>query len=120
MAGVKAIDFDSPDETRTPDKTRVDVVRVGGTTAARLTLEPGWKWSECIRPVVGGDRCQNRHVGFVQSGTLRVVHDDGTSLDLGAGNAYVIEPGHDAWVLGDDRFVALEFEQRSAEEYARS
>jgi hypothetical protein len=120
MAGVKAIDFDSPDETRTPQKTRVDVVRVGGTTAARLTLEPGWKWSECIQPVVGTDSCQNRHVGFVQAGTLRVVHDDGTALDLGAGNAYVIEPGHDAWVVGDDAVVALEFEQRSAEEYARS
>jgi hypothetical protein len=52
MAGVEALDFDSPDETRTPDKTRVDVVRVGATTAARMTFEPGWKWSECVKPGV--------------------------------------------------------------------
>jgi hypothetical protein len=53
VAGVEALDFDSPDETRTPNKTRVDVIRVGETTAARMTFEPGWKWSECVKPVVG-------------------------------------------------------------------
>ena len=58
-------------------------------------------------------------MGVVQSGTLRVAHDDGSEVDLRAGNAYVIEPGHDAWVVGDERFVAFEFEQRAAEEYAR-
>jgi hypothetical protein len=119
MASVKSIDFDSPDETRAPDKTRIDIVRIGDTTAARMTLQPGWKWSECIRPVVGTESCQNRHVGFVQSGTLHVTHDDGTALDLGPGITYVIEPGHNAWVLGDEPVVALEFEHRSAEEYAR-
>jgi hypothetical protein len=120
MAGVQALDFDSPDETRTPAKTRVDVVRIGGTTAGRFAFEPGWRWSECIKPVVGTDSCQARHVGVVQSGTLRVTHEDGSELDLRAGDAYVIEPGHDAWVVGDERFVAFEFEQRAAEEYARA
>lgn len=119
MAGVQALDFDSPDETRTPEKTRVDVVRIGGTTAGRFAFEPGWRWSECIKPVAGTDSCQARHVGVVQSGTLRVAHDDGSEVDLRAGDAYVIEPGHDAWVVGDERFVAFEFEQRAAEEYAR-
>jgi len=119
MAGVQALDFDSPDETRTPDKTRVDLVRVGNITAGRFAFEPGWRWSDCVKPVAGTDSCQMRHVGFVQSGTLRVSHDDGTEADVCAGQAYVIEPGHDAWVVGDERFVAYEFEPHAAEEYAR-
>jgi hypothetical protein len=120
MTGVQAFDFDSPDETRTPDKTRVDVVRVGDTTAARFTFEPGWKWSDCVKPVAGTDRCQVRHVGIVQSGTMHVTHDDGTDTDLRAGEAYVIEPGHDAWVVGDEGVVTFEFETRAAEQYART
>jgi hypothetical protein len=120
MAGVEALDFDSPDESRTPDKTRVDVIHVGDTTAARMTFEPGWKWSECVKPVVGTDSCQVRHVGVAQSGRLHVAHEDGTEAEVGPGDAYVIEPGHDAWVLGDESFVGFEFEPHSAEEYARS
>ena len=119
MAGVEKRDFESPDESRTPEKTRVDVVRMGGTTAARLTMEPGWRWSECVKPVAGTDSCEHRHVGVVQSGRMRVMHDDGTVLELGPGDAYVIERGHDAEILGDERFVGFEFEQESAETYAR-
>ena len=119
MAGVQRLDFDSPDETRTPEKTRVDVVRLGDTTAARMTFEPGWKWSECVKPVAGTDSCQVRHVGIAQSGRMVVRHDDGTEVEVGPGDAYVIEPGHDAWVVGDERFVGFEFASRSAEEYAR-
>jgi hypothetical protein len=120
MAGVEARGFDAPDETRTPDKTRVDVVRMGGTTAARYTFDPGWKWSECVKPVVGTDSCQVRHVGVIQSGRLHVAHEDGSEGDVGPGDAYVIEPGHDAWVIGDERVVAFEFESPSAEEYAKA
>jgi hypothetical protein len=120
MAGVQKLDFDSPDETRAPEKTRAELVRVGSTTVGRLTLQPGWRWSECIKPIVATESCQIRHVGFVGSGTMHVVHDDGTQLDLKAGEAYVIEPGHDAWVVGDEPFVGFEFESRSAEEYART
>lgn len=119
MAGVEKRDFESPDERRTPEKTRVDVVRIGGTTAARFTMEPGWRWSDCVKPVAGTDSCQHRHVGVVQSGRMRVTHDDGTVVELEPGDAYVIEPGHDAEILGDERFVGFEFEQRAAEEYAR-
>jgi quercetin dioxygenase-like cupin family protein len=119
MAGVEKRDFDSPDERRAPDKTRVDVVRLSDTTAARFTMEPGWRWSECVKPVAGTPSCQHRHVGVVQSGRMRVTHDDGTVLELEPGDAYVIEPGHDAEILGDERFVGFEFESRSAEEYAR-
>lgn len=119
MAGIDVRDFDSPDETRTPEKTRVDVVRVGDMTAARMTFEPGWKWSECVKPVAGTDSCQLRHVGVVGSGRLVVRHEDGTELELDAGDAYVIEPGHDAWVAGDERFVGYEFESRAAATYAQ-
>jgi mannose-6-phosphate isomerase-like protein (cupin superfamily) len=119
MAGVEKRHFDSPDETRTPSKTRADVVHLGRTTAARLTLEPGWTWSECVKPVAGTESCQHRHVGVVQSGRMRVTHEDGTVLELGPGDAYVIEPGHDAEILGDAAFVGFEFEPKAAEEYAR-
>jgi mannose-6-phosphate isomerase-like protein (cupin superfamily) len=120
MAGLHVGDFNSPDEVRSPDKTRVDVVRMGeSTTAARLTLQPGWRWSECIKPVVGTDTCQARHVGFVESGRMHVTHADGAEADVEPGRSYVIEPGHDAWVVGDEPFVAYEFESRTAEQYAR-
>jgi hypothetical protein len=119
MPGVEARGFDAPDETRTPDKTKIDVVRMGGTTAARFAFEPGWKWSECIKPVVGTESCQVHHIGVVQSGRMHIAHEDGTEQEIVAGEAYVIEPGHDAWVVGDERFVGFEFDSRSAEEYAK-
>lgn len=119
MPGVETKSFDSPDETRTPDKSKLEVVQLGATTAARATFQPGWKWSECIKPVVGTDSCQARHVGTVVSGRLHVVHEDGSEGDAGPGDAYVIEPGHDAWVLGDEPFVAFEFESKTAAEYAK-
>src|SRR5215216_4770244 len=83
MAGVEARDFDTPDETRTPDKTKVEVVRMSGASVGRMRLEPGWRWSECIKPIVGGEKCQARHVGLLQSGTMHVVHDDGTEQEIG-------------------------------------
>jgi hypothetical protein len=119
MAGISMKSFESADEVRTPDKTNVAVVNVGDVTAARITLQPGWRWSECIKPVVGGDSCQARHVGVVVSGTIHVVHDDGTEGDATAGNAYVIEPGHDAWVVGDEPMVGFEFESSTAQTYAQ-
>jgi hypothetical protein len=119
MAGVESRDFDSPDETRTPDKTRVDVVHLGGASVARMTIQPGWRWSECIRPVVGGDSCQAAHLGYVVGGRLHVRADDGSEADLGPGDSYRLAPGHDAWVVGDEAFTALEFESKTADTYAR-
>src|SRR5215468_11162233 len=111
--------FDAPDESRTPAKAKIDVVDLGSTKAARLTAQPGWRWSECIKPVVGGDSCQIHHVGYLQSGRMHVTHDDGSESEVEPGKAYVIEPGHDAWVVGDQPVVAFEFESKAAEEYAR-
>ena len=120
MAGLAKLDFDSPDETRTPDKTRIDVVRVGDTSVARIAFEPGWRWSDCVKPVAGTDSCQVRHVGVLQQGRLHVVHEDGSEGEVGPGEPYVIEPSHDAWVVGDEQVVGYEFEARSAEEYGKS
>ncbi|MGH2740780.1 MAG: cupin domain-containing protein [Actinomycetota bacterium] len=114
MAGVEKKSLDSPDETRTPEKTKGEVVHVGGVTIARATLEPGWRWSEHIKPVAGTDSCQFRHVGYCLSGAVHTQHEDGTEADITAGEAYVIEPGHDSWVTGDEPFVGLEFESPTA------
>jgi hypothetical protein len=120
MAGIAKKNFESPDERRAPDKTVVQVVDLGSVKAAKMTLQPGWRWSECIRPVAGTDSCRTHHVGTVALGHLRVRHDDGTEVELGPGDAYVIEPGHDAWVVGSEPWVAYEFDSGAAETYARS
>jgi hypothetical protein len=119
MAGVTAKKFDTPDETRSPDKTLMEVVDLGSVKAARLTAQPGWRWSECIKPVVGGDSCQAHHVGVIVSGTMHVVHDDGTETDITPGTGYVIEPGHDAWVVGDSPAVAFEFDSSTVQSFAK-
>lgn len=118
MAGITTKSFDSPDETRTPPNTTVEVVRLGAGTAARFTFQPGWRWSQDVAPVVGTDSCQSRHVGAVHQGTMHLLHEDGTEAEVSVGDAYVIEPGHDAWVVGDAPVVVLEFE--SAETYAKA
>jgi mannose-6-phosphate isomerase-like protein (cupin superfamily) len=119
VAGIAKKAFDAPDERRTPDKTVLQVVDLGSVKAARITLQPGWRWSECIKPIAGTESCQTRHVGAVVSGQLQVRHNDGTEVQVGPGDAYVIEPGHDAWVIGSEPYVAFEFDSSAAETYAR-
>ena len=111
MAGVHVGDFDSPDEVRSPDKTTMHVVRMGeGTTAARLTLQPGWRWSECIKPVVGTDSCQVEHLGYVVAGRIVIRLPDGREEAIRAGESYTIPPGHDAWNAGSQPAVVVEFQ----------
>jgi quercetin dioxygenase-like cupin family protein len=107
----------TPDETRTPDKTRIEVVRLEGFTIGRFNLAPGWRWSECIKPVAGTDTCQMSHVGYVDSGRLTVRLNDGTERTISAGESYTIPPGHDAWVEGNEPVVAIEV--LSAEQFGR-
>ncbi len=83
-------------------------------------LQPGWRWSECIKPIAGTDSCQNHHVGAVTSGQLTIRHNDGTEIQVGPGDAYVIDPGHDAWVSGSEPFMAYEFDSQAADNYAKS
>ena len=107
----------SPDEVRSPDKTRVEIVRLEGFTLGRFNFEPGWRWSECIKPVVKTDSCQVSHVGYAVSGRITVRMKDGTQRTIVGGESYTIPPGHDAWVEGTERFVGIEV--MSAEQYAK-
>jgi hypothetical protein len=119
MAGVETRSFESPDETRRPDKTTVEVVNVGGTTVGRATLQPGWRWSEAIKPIVGTEDCQVPHLGVLLSGQVHVVHNDGSEADVFAGEVYAIQPGHDAWVVGDEPAVGVEFDAKTAATFAQ-
>ncbi|MGE0058997.1 MAG: cupin domain-containing protein [Dehalococcoidia bacterium] len=109
---------DSPDETRTPPKTRVEVVHLEGFTVGRFNFEPGWRWSEHIKPVVGTDSCQLSHVGYVVEGTMGIRLNDGSERTFTAGDSYTIPPGHDGWVIGDAPVVALEV--MSADQFAKA
>jgi hypothetical protein len=120
MATLISRDFSSPDESRTPEKTKIDIVDLDGPKVARLTAQPGWRWSECIKPVAGTDSCEARHLGVIVSGRIHVKCDDGTEGEAGTGEVYAIEPGHDAWVVGDEPFVAYEFDTTTATTYAKS
>jgi quercetin dioxygenase-like cupin family protein len=101
--------LNKPDETRTPPKTKVEVVKVGDSTIMRATFEPGWKWSEHIKPIAGTESCQVPHVNYVISGRMKVVMDDGTEKEMGPGDAADIPPGHNAWVIGNEPCVAIDF-----------
>lgn len=107
----------SADEVRTPDKTRIEVVQLEGFTIGRFHLEPGWRWSECIKPIVMTDQCQLSHIGYAVSGRLAVRMQDGTEKTITAGESYAIPPGHDAWVEGTQPFVGIEV--MSADVYAK-
>ncbi|MBV8690027.1 MAG: cupin domain-containing protein [Actinobacteria bacterium] len=118
MAGVETNDFSAPDEVRRPDRTNIEIVKLGGGEIGRFTFQPGWSWSECIKPVVGGESCQTEHVGYMIAGQLQVQSDDGSTVDISAGNVYRIAPGHDAHVVGDDPVTVVEFQ--GAATYAKS
>ena len=99
----------TPDLVRTFPFGHVDVVNLDETYVARLTWEPGWRWSKDVKPVVQTASCQNRHVGYVISGYLHVVMDDGTELEIRAGRRLRDPAGHDAWVVGDEPWDTVEF-----------
>lgn len=95
--------FDAADEIRTPyEKGRVDIVNTPQGPVKRVTIEPGWRWTEQTKPVVGTDLCDVFHVKLFLQGRFGVRMNDGTELDFGPGDLAVIEPGHDAWVVGDE------------------
>ncbi len=109
MPRLQRKSFTSPDEVRSFATGRVDVVQLDETTIGRFALQPGWRWSRDVKPVVGTRSCQQRHVGYVMSGSIRVTMDDGTELVIGRGDGYEIPPGHDVLVLGDEPFESIEF-----------
>lgn len=109
MAKMELKNFKDADEIRELPKTKIEVINLGETTIMRATFQPGWKWSECVKPTVGTKSCQAPHVNYILSGRMVVSMDDGTQKEIGSGDVAVIPPGHDAWVVGDEQCVAIDF-----------
>jgi class 3 adenylate cyclase/quercetin dioxygenase-like cupin family protein len=110
--------FDRPDEVRRVEKARIELVELGELAVGRAVFEPGWRWSEHVKPIVGTESCQVHHIGYVVSGHLRIEMTDGASLEVVGGDAFEIPPGHDAWVIGDEPWVSIDWAGRRL--FARS
>jgi hypothetical protein len=118
MTTVEVKTFDKPDETRRFEgKGWANVVSVGDRPVAEGHFEPGWRWSENVKPIAGTDSCQVSHLGYCVSGKMRIHMDDGGEQDIGPGMIAAIPPGHDAEVLGDEACILLDFGEVA--EYAR-
>ncbi|WP_435971834.1 cupin domain-containing protein [Streptomyces sp. Qhu_M48] len=111
MTGIVKKSFDAADETRPFEdgKGRLDLVTGERGAVGRAVFEPGWQWSKHIKPLAGTDSCEASHVGYVVSGRMKVVMDDGDSTEFGAGDYMEVKPGHDAWVIGDEPCVAVDW-----------
>ncbi len=110
MPGLEIRSTSSPDEVRPfAAHGHADVVNVAGTPVIYGTFEPGWKWSEDLRSIAGTDTCQAPHLLYCLSGRMKVVMDDGSEGEMGPGDIASIAPGHDAWVVGDEPCVAVDF-----------
>lgn len=113
--GVVRKRFDEPDETRPMALGHYELIRVGDAEVGRATYQPGWKWSEHVGPGVGKQLCDVEHVGLVLQGTATVAFDDGTVIELKAGDAFYVPPTpHDSWVVGDQPYVSLHLAGASA------
>jgi hypothetical protein len=102
--------LNSPEETRNFDKGKLDLVKIGGAMVGRAIFQPGWKWSESLKPIVKTKSCEAPHFQYHVSGTIRVRMDDGTERDLKPGDVSLLPSGHDAWVVGDEPVVVVDFQ----------
>ena len=111
MAGMERKNISSPDETRPfkDGKGQLDLVNLPGGLVGRATFQPGWKWSEHVKPIAGTDSCQAAHVGYYVSGRMVCRMDDGQELEFGPGDFAVIPAGHDAWVTGNEPCVVIDW-----------
>src|SRR3972149_692828 len=117
MASYERKDLGSPDETRTFEKGRVELVNIGAGTVGRLTLEPGWRWSMHVKPIAKTDWCEAPHFQYQISGRLHVQMADGAEFGVGPGEVVTLPSGHDAWVVGDEPVVLVDW--YGATNYAR-
>lgn len=108
--------FEQPDEVRTFERGKFELVRLGGMTIGRAIYEPGWKWSLHVGKATGAKSCSVEHVGLVLAGRATAAMDDGRVIEMKAGDLFYIAPGHDSWVVGDENYVSLHFV--GGEEYA--
>jgi hypothetical protein len=104
----QAKNLDAPDDKLTFDHGQIHLVNLPGMTFGRAIFGPGWRWSSDVQPAVSTDSCQRAHAGVVIAGRFHVRMDDGTELDLGPGDAHVVSPGHDAWVVGDEVCIIID------------
>jgi class 3 adenylate cyclase len=104
--------FDKPDIQRKVDKATIDIVELGELALARTRFEPGWRWSEHVKPIVGTETCEIHHIGYVISGHLHVEMNEGATMELQEGDIFEIPPGHDAWVVGDEAWMSFDYAGR--------
>jgi len=100
----------TPDETRTFEKGKIELVKIGGATVGRAVLQPGWRWSTHVKPIVKTKSCEAPHFQYHVSGTLHVLMDDGTEIDCKPGDVSLVPPGHDGWVVGNEPVVMVDFQ----------
>ena len=117
MAKAERKDLSSPDEVRTFPKGKLDLVKIGGGVVGRLTLEPGWRWSQHVKPTAGTEWCEAPHFQYHVSGRIHVVMSDGTEFEVGAGEITALPQGHDAWVVGNEPVVLIDW--AGASNYAK-
>jgi quercetin dioxygenase-like cupin family protein len=99
-----------PDEARTFEKGKIELVKIGGATVGRAVLQPGWRWTTHVKPIVKTKSCEAPHFQYHVSGTLHVLMDDGTEIDCKAGDVSLVPPGHDGWVVGNEPVVMVDFQ----------
>ena len=111
MGTMQRIPIDSGEHRPFKDgKGHLDVVETDTGAVGRAVFEPGWKWSQHVKPIAGTDSCQAAHLGYIISGSMRIVMDDGTADDFGPGDLMIVPPGHDAWTTSDEACVAVDWQ----------
>ena len=118
MADAERKNLKTPDETRTFEKGKVELVNIGGGVVGRLTLEPGWRWSQHVKPIAKTEWCEAPHFQYHAAGRIRIKMADGSEFEAGPGEVTALPSGHDAWVVGDEPVVLIDFQ--GASNYARS
>jgi quercetin dioxygenase-like cupin family protein len=117
MPSSERKDLNAADETREFPKGRLDLINIGGGQVGRLTLEPGWRWSEHVKPMAKTEWCEAPHFQYHLAGTVHVVMSDGTEFDAGPGEVTALPSGHDAWVVGNEPAVLIDWS--GARNYAK-
>ena len=110
MKKLEVKSFSNPDEVRTFDKGKLELIKVGGALIGRATFQPGWRWSESVKPIAKTESCEAPHFQYQVSGTIRIKMDDGTERDVKAGEVSLVPTGHDAWVVGNEPVVLIDFQ----------
>jgi hypothetical protein len=110
MKKAEVKNFGKPDEVRDVPKGKVELVNVGGGTVGRATLQPGWRWSTSLKPIAKTKSCEAPHFQYHISGVLHIAMDDGSEFDCKPGDVSMLPPGHDAWVVGNEPVVVVDFQ----------